>query len=269
MTYNARELSVQDGEPIELYEFAFASKVLRFTSSDVDQIFAGQTYAQASLSHPQIEESSSLPRNAVTITSDLKFPMVTLYRAAVPSDEVEVTIYEMHAGDNEREVSWIGRLLDIEEEENSAKLNCESEMTSFRRPGLTRVYSKNCPHMLYGEGCNVVRTNFKLDTTVLSVDGLKITSFDFGTYSAGRFKGGYIEWEPEPGRIEARAIREHNGELITLSHALPGLTAGAGIRAFPACKKTLEDCHDFFDNLANNGSTPFIPKVNPVGNSAF
>src|SRR5690606_11068300 len=98
--------------------------------------------------------------------------------------------------------------------------------------------------------------------------GIEIQSAILATYPDDRFAGGMIQFEPEPGRVIKRGIKSHVGDLLTVTHPVEELQALDDIYVFLGCKHTLEDCDTTFNNALNYGGWPYIPRLNPMGQSS-
>lgn len=263
MTYDTFETSIQAGAPVELYEFARGSQLFRYTSADADFTLLGDTYTRETLQRSAIETSAERARNAISITCRREFAIADLFRIAPPSDVVAVTIRRVHRGDTDPAVIWMGRVLNCEWAGAAAKLNCEPVSTSLKRPGLRRLYQRNCPHVLYGQGlgqCNVNRATHSTVTTVTAISGLTLS---VAALAAKPYAGGFVEWEVATGVIERRFITGFSGLTLTLSQAFQGIEVGDTVTVSPGCNHTTAVCDGTYDNLPNYGGMPFIPAKNP------
>lgn len=267
MTYDAKETSAQDGQPVELYEFIQGPNTFRYTSWDIDVVHATKTYLAESISRSEFENTGEFPRNDIDVTAPTHFPVSRLFRFAPPSQVVLLVISEIHNTDLDAEkiVKWRGRVLNVDWSEGNSVLHCENIYTTLRSPGLRRKYQRGCPHVLYGPACKVVDTAHKVVASLTVVNGISLTSPTFDLHADTHFDGGFLEWEYAPGLTEKRAIRSHIGDTITITHPIPGLESGASIDAYPGCDHTLPTCDSKFSNSENYGGFPDTPQQNPFG----
>lgn len=265
MTFQTYEQAVQSGAPIELYEFEVGPTIYRYTSAPDDFVYLTKNFSAVQIVRGDVEESGELPKDALTVTVPRDAAIADEFRVAPPSDVVLLSIYRMHYDDpdGERKLFWTGRVLNCEWKGASADLTCESIYTALKRPGLRRLYQRQCPHVLYGTACGLLLTAWKLTTTLDTVSGTSLTAANFGLQADGYFAGGMIEWESEPGRYERRGIKSHIGTTITLTHPIVGIEAGASVDYWPGCDHSLTTCHSKFANRANYGGFPYVPKKNP------
>jgi uncharacterized phage protein (TIGR02218 family) len=260
MTYDSREISLQDGAPVELYEFTRGSLTYRFTSADADFSLLGQTYTSETLQRGQIETSAERARNAITITCRREFLIADLFRVSPPTDVIGVVIKRTHRADADVAVIWTGRLLNCSFEGAQARLQCEPASSSLRRPGLRRLYQRQCPHVLYSTACGVNRAAHSTTTTVTAISGLALS---VASLAAKPYGGGFVEWQVASGVIERRFIESFSGLALNLSQAFQGLQVGDTVTVSPGCDHTTATCSGTYGNLPNYGGFPFIPTKNP------
>lgn len=260
MTYEARETSAQSGEPVELYEFQRGPNFYRYTSADSDVVFNSAAYTAVPLSRSSIEATQEIARGALNLTCARTLPLLAIFNPVPPSDVIMLTVRRFHRGDAEAVVIWMGRVLNVGWSGLQASIRCESVYSSIKRPGLRRMYQKQCPHVLYSAQCGVDRDAHKVTAEVVTVSGLAVTVDSL----TGNFGGGYIEWEPQPGVIERRAIRSNSGAVLTINFIAPNLAPGASVDVFPGCDHTLGagGCAGY-GNTPNYGGMPYIPTKNP------
>lgn len=268
MTYNAIEISADQGAPIELFEFVRGFKRWRYTGADRSIVWNTNTYAMAAITRSAVEVGQEIARQGLRISCARELEVIDAYRLAAPSDPILINIWQSHASDIDAEyvVVWQGRILAVEFQGALAEIFCESVFTSMRRAGLRRAWQRLCPHVLYGPECKTVKTIFQTTAVLSAVAGASITSEAFAAQPSGYFFGGFIEWTNPDGVIDRRWITGHTTNTITLDRALPGLAVGATVLAFPGCDRTTgaAGCDRFF-NIPNYGGMPYIPTKNPFG----
>lgn len=268
MTYESREESLQNGEPIELYQFTYGENAYRFTSATTEKLMSGHTWLAEPLKRDSIDFSAEKGRNNLKIETTRQFAIADLYRIMPPSDVILLTVYRFHYGDSEAVVIWSGRLLNVEFAGSRATLVCQPITTSLKRTGLRRLYQRQCPHVLYGDSCRADKNSFSLTTNLSAVNGTTLNSAAFGLYPDNYFAGGYIDFDYN-GVIERRFITEHTSTQIIINIPLLGLIVGSSIIAYAGCNHTMAACKDKFNNLNNYGGMPYIPQKNPFGGNGI
>lgn len=268
MTYESREISMQLGEPLELYEFKHNDEILRFTSARSTVEYLGHEWEPTLIKRAGIEYTTDNGRNNLKLTVTRDFAIAELFRVMPPSTVVLLTVHRVHAADGDGAVVWAGRVLECDWSGSTATLNCEPVSTSMQRNGLRRMYQRACPHVLYGGQCKVIKEEFSFITDIEFISGLAFSTLALESFDSGYFSGGYFEVLIE-GHLERRFITEHVFTLIKFNAPLPGLNVGATITLYAGCDHTLTTCKDKFDNTDNYGGMPFIPRKNPFNGSIY
>lgn len=263
MTYDAREKSIQDGAPVELYEFTRGSTVYRYTSAGSAFLLGLNTYAAEAMQRSRIETSVERARNSITVDCRRNLAVADLFRIVSPSDVVGLVIKRVHRGDAGVAVIWTGRVVNCSFDGPRASLKCEPATSSLKRTGLRRLCQVGCPHVLYSPGpgqCNLNRAAQSTVTTVTAAAGLVLSVAALG---AKPFAGGFVEWEESAGVVERRFISSFSGLDLTLSQAFQGIEAGDTVTVSPGCDHTATTCNGTYANLPNYGGMLFMPQKNP------
>lgn len=273
MAFETYENSVEQSEPFELYQFSYQGGTFRFTSDAKDHVQSGVTWTRVpGLSRTAIEDSGDISKSSLTLTAPEDFQMSLIFETYPPSDVVELEVFRVQRSDpTDVKTMWIGRILNATWGVGFSTLLGESLITRLKQPGLRRIYSKNCPHLLYGSDCRASQIAFEEEVTLEGVlsDGFQLLSSTFDTFVDGFFAGGKIEYDAGGGNIFRRGIREHVGSLITLTHPIPGLPTTATISAWPGCDRTKATCVSKFANLENYGGFPYMTQKNPFGQNSI
>jgi uncharacterized phage protein (TIGR02218 family) len=268
MTYDAKENSVYEGSPVELYQFARGTaEYWRYTSADADETYLGGVYSAVAISRNKIELSQNVQTASLQIEVPIDTAFAQEFMAGSPTDPISFTLFRFHEGDAEVASIWIGRVVNVEFKELTVDVLCETSYTSLKRPTLRRLYQYTCPHVLYDEGpglCNVDKDNFKTTATLSAVSGVTITSATFGLQADTYYSGGFVELTTG-GVINRRFITNHVGNDLTLNQVLFGAASGMSVDVYPGCAHNLDTCRTKFNNLVNYGGFPWIPQKNPFG----
>ena len=279
MSYDAQELSIQSGAPVEIYTFTRDVVSWHYTSSETD-------YTDATVSPSVVYTSSPLTRDAVASTPEKAkntvklevprdFPVADLFRTSPPTEVINLTVRRVHRGDPTDIITiWIGRVLSCEFSGPKATLSCEPITVSLERTGLRRVYQVACPHVLYGGQCGLAKATYAHSTTIAALSGndLTVATND----SAFSYGGGFIEWVNDDGItdrrfIESAALNANSPQLLVLTLLQPftGVSVSDNVTIYPGCDHTLSTCNSQFSNAANYGGMPFFPSKNPFTVSVF
>lgn len=275
MTYAAAETGQRSGSPVEIYEFAYQSQAMRFTSSGAPVTRSGQVYTPYAMQRGAIGSQSTSVEQTLTITAFRDFPPAQLYKIQAPSSVVNLTVRRLNLSDTSGSFAtiWIGRVLNAAwQAGNVVQLVCETDLASLKRLGLRRRYQLNCPYDLYGNGCNLAAANFGTVASSFSAIGRAVTVPSLITQADNYFAGGYLTYPSAlTGITEVFAIRSSAAGVMNLALTPYGIETATTMTVYRGCNHTTTVCETFpvtgesNGNLANFGGTPYIPNINPFG----
>ena len=273
MTWDEKELSIEDGTPIELYKFTVDTLHYRYTSHDEDyEDGSGDIWVSAAVLSSKYEESQSEGVSDVTLECGMNTPFLDLFKNGSPLMHFEM--YQVHSSDVDEEVvpKYSGRVVDVvfKPQDWKAVVVCSSYLSSLEDAGLRRKCGKTCPHVLYGPGCGLASSSYEIGVTVSSVSGKQVIVSGAGL--AGKdnayFTGGFMAWTHADLGINMSLMITGYDDLsstVTLANVPQGLEVGAA-KVHPGCDHTLTDCIvKFNDNRLNHGGAPYSPGKNPYG----
>ncbi len=280
MSYSEYEESIWHGEPVDLYLFRYGSgetEFHAFVDSETTVTVGGITYLPIPINRDAFNSSGSLDKSGIDIDVDGDNPVAEMFRVYAPSQPVTLMVRQGHIGDADNEYSliWTGRVLSCAWKNSIATLTCEPVATSMQRTGLRRHYQYGCPHALYmGDdvgGCRADKTAATLSTTVSAVTGSLVTvpSGWNGSFGAGKFIGGMVEWTTAGGSVERRSILKVNAgtRVLTMGGPIPDMEVGDTIKVVLGCNHQMTDCADLHNNINDFGGQPWIPTKSPFGNT--
>lgn len=266
MTFDTRERSIDDGQPIRLYEFTHGLTAWRYCTADRTITTGAQKWLSIAggVSDEGIRQSGDATADALTIRAPADLPVVRLFRGLPPTTEVAVVIRDMHAGDSEQPVVWVGSIAQINREGvDRVAILCDDLVASFERGGLAVSYERGCPYALYDHNCRVNRDLFRVDTTLIAAAGTTIESAAFAGKPDGWFAGGFVEWQSAPGVTERRFVKSHVGTSLELLGGAAGFAVGTAVSAYAGCDRTGQTCAAKFNNIDNFGGYPSLPGKSP------
>lgn len=273
MTYAAYETSVQDGRPVELYDFVRNGEHTRYTSQSRDYDYAGHVYVSEAIGRTEVEQTNELAKMGIKVTFPRSNAFALGFIGTLHESVTVLTVWRGHVGDpdSEFEVVWKGRVQTAGAEGAEITLECESIHTSVKRMGLRARYQKPCRHTLYGRGCNLDKADWAVPATVTAADGVTLTVTEAALQADGWYTGGMV------GTADGglRFIMDHVGDQITLSRASESVLAdvldvgSASVNLYPGCAHDLDTCASKFNNHLANGGFFWIPSKNPMGGSSI
>lgn len=268
MSYDSLEKSEYDSHPIELYTFSRSGAVWRYTSADRDQLVNGYNYTSLAITRSNLEQTQEMARSNLNVEMTKNAPFLLQFRGSPPTSVINFTLQRMHEGESTLVTLWLGRVVNVKFAERDAEVRCEPVYTSLKRPVLRMRYQTTCPHVLYGNGCRVNRSDYAVPGTVLTNGGSSLISASFLTHPSGYFSGGYVDWLND-GNTQRRFITSHTGDTIQINLPFAGMQGGANIVTYPGCDHLLPTCHSKFANEENYGGQPFYGGKNPMTGSTI
>jgi uncharacterized phage protein (TIGR02218 family) len=246
---------------IELYRFSVGSEVFGYTNHAEEVDYNGQIYEPAYVRRDSIKGTEQIARSGIKVRLARDAGIAALYVGTPPTQVGQLDLYQQN--DANTFLIWTGRLMAPERSGSEVIFNCEPIFTSLKRAGLRAHYQTSCRHALYDHNCTVIRDSRRTDATVTAVNGNKITAAEFGALASGFLTSGYLEYGNGP---VLRSIVEHAGDTITLDSPL-AIEIGETVRVFDGCDHLFATCRDKFNNEENFGGFPFIPRINPFGDT--
>jgi len=273
MTYEAKELSVEDGAIVELYTFKIGSFIWNFNNSDHPVTVNGIMYSSTQISRTSIKNNQDISNAAITITVPFDNMFAKEYLDSPPSQEATLKVATIHETDTVKQmvIDWIGRVASVKfKDDVYVDIRCETITTTLRRTLLRRNYQRQCPHLLYGSQCTVDRDDYSFVTPSFFFDGTFMVTAGMSDFGPNFFDGGYVEFDQEGFPLQRRFITITYPDIIVLDLAI-NLRAGVPVTAtlFAGCDHTMTTCKSRFSNLDNFGGMPYIPTKNPLNGTAI
>jgi uncharacterized phage protein (TIGR02218 family) len=258
MSYTARESSVCDGKPFELFLFQTLDQTWRVTSADVGRAHLGHDYTPEAITRTETQKSSETKGNNIKVSIRRDHPIAGLFRAYMPVTPLSLVVYRGHDSESEIVVAFTGRvtqanMIDV------CELTCAPEEDVLRRALPTTVFQTPCNRIIYSAACGVTRSSFRVDGLISAVSGVEIHASAFDSGVDGYLTNGYVEI----GNMR-RMIIHHVGDKVTLiAPMLLPLVIGDAISAYPGCARTHSDCVNKFSNGPRFLGFEMIPTRNP------
>ena len=266
MTYSAKDLSAQSGEPELRFLFVQGVTEYRYTNRPYIVSDSNETWLPSSIENTEVNQSNELAKDPVKITLPRDNTLADSFLAGSPDEITTVTIFRLHEG-TAPVAYWKGRVAGSSISGDAVTLNCENIFTSMRRTGLRARYQRNCRHALYSDQCGIALYEYADVATATAASGYTVTvEINSNSRADGYYNGGILD-----DGFGKRYITRHVGSTLTLMQPSRYLitemdSAGLSITLYPGCAHTPADCETKFDNLLNYGGFPYIPNKNPFAN---
>lgn len=290
MTFDGRETSVADGQPVELYKLVLSGRTYYLTTAEEDVIVGGFTYAA----------TPGLSRTPITLqqVGKVRTLDVTLERTnqaarvlvsnGIPPRTATLLIRRVHRGDAEAVQIWSGNIAKVRLDGVTLHLTVPNAMDVQLGAELPFAeISGTCQHVLYGAACGVNRDyptyatqGFLVAAAAVSQAGDVLTVNNMNSQSGPPHPDQWAQYG-EVRRLvdgERRTILSHVGTALTLDVPFAYITAGDDLEVWAGCDhkitvyrggtypKTIVPghCDTKFSNGPNFGGHPEAPLSNPV-----
>lgn len=250
----------------ECYRFADAGSVWRYTSADTDQLAdlgdgAVATYTTAAIGRGEIAYGPEDGRRALDVTLPADLPLAARYAGAVSQLGMALTVWRRYASEDAWRLLWTGRVLGAALSGATLRLRAEPASVAMKRVALRRLYSRTCPHVLYGTECKAAPQSVpEIVSSITSATMMYLSGYvDYSEYAGG--------WLVAPDGARHMIASGGANSITTLYPS--GLVAGATITLYKGCDHSLQTCQARFANQDNFGGFPWLPLKNPFADNVF
>lgn len=273
MSFDAREKSLALGQPVRLYQFSWGVLRWSYNTSSTDLTWNNQLFRSVvgGIIDSGIVQSGDPEADKMTITAPGDLEVAQLYRGTPPSDEIGLVIYDLHWGDSEALVSWMGSVASVNwPKVDTASITCLSIDAMLEQPGLTETYSKTCLAVLGDGRCKVALSNYLVVGQIQGVTGSAVTAGAAGAYPDGWFTGGYVEWAMGSGNYNRRHVELHTSDQLVMLGGTSGMPSSGALRLYPGCNGLISTCQGKFGNKDNFRGEPYLQGESPFdGNQVW
>ena len=266
MSYLDYELSDNNAQPIEGYEFIGTYAIYRYTSADVPITINGHLYSPIPCERSNLLTGTQVDDNVdLTIVMPATTQIVLDYAFNVAPPDLMCNVYRVHRGSNYAQdwiLYWTGRVHNFSIEDHKASLSIPSTFgMSLAGNVPTSFYQTVCNHVLFDSHCKVNRALFQFNTTILAINGLVIRLAAIPPFPDQTIVGGQFLSTVKP---EQRMIMTQTADIITLNYRLSAFVKiGDAVQVSAGCDHNSTTCQNKFNNKVNFGGFPFIPNYNP------
>ncbi len=262
-TFPTFEESVENAQPIELYDFGLADEQFNYTSGEEELTIDAITYTPVEISRNNIMFGVEHRQDIITITVPSSLDPAERFIAIVPGQKLTLTIRRFHTTDTAEETvvifKGIVRSVAFTEDTEKAEFSVAALTSGQGREVPRMTYQGLCNHVLYDERCKIAQASFQFTGAVSVVDENRLTVPGLTAAGSGFYTGGFVQL----GTTDYRMILAHTDDIITLLVPFPGNVLGATVNVFAGCDHTISECKTKFDNVENYGGFAFVPRKNP------
>jgi uncharacterized phage protein (TIGR02218 family) len=258
VTFEARESSGYNGQPVELYLFVSGPQKWCYTSGDAEVVFAGDHYAPASISRGEIDMNGEDDQGSVEVELPRSSVVAEMFIPDLPVYPVYLAIRRYHLGDDEYQVFWTGEIASCAFKGSIATLSGLPISRALRRQVPSVTFQSQCNWPFFSVRCGLNKENHTQVATVAAISGDYISSEAFGEHPSGYFRSGWVE----DVNGETHWITDHVNSTLTLMTPFRALRVGDIVNAYPGCNRTMAACRGL-NNEANFCGFEFLPSKNP------
>jgi uncharacterized phage protein (TIGR02218 family) len=256
MAFVDYEVSVESGQPVELYALALGTTTWRFHNSLYGETisYGGNDYTPLTVSRGSIggaQESVS-----VTIPADHTYSLNFVEIA--PGQLSTLTIYEFHRAEPASvQVKYKGivRSISFGTEGFGTTLTVIPLTATFDKTIPDRTYQAQCNHVLFDSRCQVSASSFKHTDTASAAVLNVLTVNNLSSKGSGWATGGYVAY----GVLDFRLILNHTGNNCTLVLPFYQDVLGNSVDVYAGCAHDIGICNTKFSNEINFGGCPHVP----------
>lgn len=265
MSFDAIEISDDEGRPIYLYAFALGAATWRYTSSDADVQYGGYKWRAEPITDNGVKLTGDANTDGLEITAPSSIAPAQMFIGTPPSQAIMVSIYHYHEDDNQAVLGYIGEIMQVNQPEpGKAVITCDTISASMQRDGLRLSWQRNCPYAVYDPlTCKADKTKHVINAVVYDIVDNLVSFTGMEGIADGHLNGGFIEWEHPSRGTEFRAIERQISNTCEMFGLADGLYYGLTVKAYPGCRRITDDCTNKFNNLDNYGGVPDLPGKSP------
>tara|TARA_R110000803_G_scaffold20201_5_gene52222 strand:- start:387 stop:1214 length:828 start_codon:yes stop_codon:yes gene_type:complete len=267
-SFNDYAISVEDSQPLEIYEVTLSGTVYRWTSDESTVTVGANDFDPEPISRNAVEQGAGAEsRNLIlTVPSDNEF--AAQYVSIVPGVAATLNVYRLQRQEspafNTQALVFSGEVIDVKFTQDG--LNADLVVRGIEgvlNENIPRkTYMSLCNHVLYDNGCGADPALFNVSGTVSGVVGNVITLVGASAKTNGYFNGGYVS--RLSGTPDFRMITDHTGDELTVLLPFAETVVGLSLQAFAGCDHKIDGlCSTRFDNVIEFDGYAFVPNRNP------
>jgi len=273
MTFGSREASIQDSQPVEIYEILIGTEAFRWTSAEQDVVISGVTYEAVPIERTQTFAGPETRENLFEVRVPSTNTFARKYVTIIPADQAAITVtrYQRLEGTTDVVQIFEGVVQSVAFERNGAiaVIGCQPVIAGLSRPVPRYTYSSGCNHVLYDPlTCRVARSGtapggeaYRVTAAVTGVSGSDSSILTIPGAAAlpdGWFDSGEITIQGD-----ARLVLRHVGDQVRILVGFPFALLGQEVTIFAGCAHDPNACTLKFANYPNYGGSPDGPDRNP------
>lgn len=284
MSYEGQEITVEDGQPVELFRFSNTEEIFNWTNGPVSVVYNSETYEPISISRSKLKREEAQSKKVLEVSVDVNNPFAIRYIEITPATSDMLQVFRQHSTDTptpETVKVFEGIVSTVSLIGAKAKISVKGFGSVLEQLVPQQTTRGPCNFVLYDSQCGIDEGQFSLLATVtdISADGMTIT-VDGSTNTIPNtglqlsaqltadsdfFLGGVLGRGGAEYRM-VRATTDLTNDICEIIILFPfqtlvvgsvlNLSAGCNLEFFTTCLQK-------FGNAIRFGGFPFIPNKNP------
>ncbi len=256
MTFDALEISQEDGARVELYALVVGAVAYRMHDDTPETIvYAGNDYIKEYIKRSRIVTG----QEHLTIDLPGDHPFSTQFTTIAPGQAATLTVWSYHrelSSDVRVIYKGVVRSVAFAEDMSRSSLSVVPLSDAFGKNIPQRTFQASCNNVLFDADCKVVELSFKYEGTVSAINGNIITVTGLNAAKGnGWSTAGFISYNG----VDYRLILEQSGDDCTLNLPFYSDVLNNTVAVFAGCDRTIGTCGSKFNNQDNFGGHPYVP----------
>lgn len=261
MSFLLKETSLDEGNPIELYQFNTPNGSFFYTTAESIFTYGGVEYIPTTMKRGRIGQSPEGVRNDIKIQTTLTNQVAYQFKVGLPRTSITIKVTRVHRDDPLQEgvVIFEGIVLSAKENGFHAEITCRPLIGQTKETMNRLTFQRPCNHTIYDPYCGLDR---EANSTLFTIDSVDATGFILTvpglstTYTDGDLIGGIIA--TQGGQLTM--IATHTGNTISILELVSGVVATAQVNIAPGCQQQPDRCKAF-GNYGNYFGFVDVPNV--------
>ena len=264
MSYASVEVSEHSAKQTFLYALTLPDTAYYFTNAQksitatIDGTSRTFTHPLGGITHTDFAESGDPGRTSTTLITSIANSLFRRHKEFPPHGDTSLVIYRMNEIGGDPYRIWSGTVFSPLVEGVQCSFECVTDQElMMRSEGLNDTFQSLCNWFLFHYPCPVVKANWRVAVSVVSIDteNFTVTVSGAGAFIAGYFTAGTLETANGDKRTILDDVVSGSNHILTLQQNFPSTTfrAGDSADAYPGCDRSFTTGRDKFGSETGNG----------------
>lgn len=265
MSWTTDEASIESSQPREMFEIRTPSTSWRIATGSRNQTIDGRTFTASPAARGEVGVFAIEDTKQLEISLPVSHAFCQRYFSSfAPPNSIAVTVYRKQVTSGEVRTIFRGKITNGSVDRHIATFAVTStleELLARRLPTITA--GRLCSHTLYDGRCAVVRSAFRVNTTVATLSGHTVTLASSGGQPDQWAQYGELVVVTGAAAGERMTVTGQVGAVVTLQLPIDELRDGDSVQLQAGCDHSIVTCGSKFGARQNFGGLPRLPRGNP------